>query len=369
MKLLSICGTRPEAVKMAPVLLALELEPFLETRLCITGQHRDLLRSALDFFSLIPDYELDAMAGGRGLNELAARLVARIDPVLADAHPDRVIVQGDTTTALAGALAAFHRGIPVAHVEAGLRTYCAAAPFPEEANRRAIALLADIHFAPTAQAKANLMAERLRGEVFVTGNTGIDALRLGRAAIGEELPLPRGDKKLVLVTCHRRETFGLPFAGICTALESLARRRDIDILFPRHPNPECAIRPAGLRPLPALDLPDFLRLLLRADLVVTDSGGVQEEAVALAKPVIVLRDATERPEAVNAGAAVLAGTDPRTILDAAEACLDGSLSLNRACDVYGDGHAAGRIVDALLGRPVAEFAPLSAARDRVRQIG
>jgi UDP-N-acetylglucosamine 2-epimerase (non-hydrolysing) len=367
-KLLSVFGTRPEAVKMAPVLLALDLEPFVQSQVCVTGQHRALLDQVLDFYSIVPDFDLDAMAPGQSLNALAARLVERLDAVLEEVRPDRVIVQGDTTTALAGALAAFHRSIPVAHVEAGLRTYCAAAPFPEEANRRAIALLADMHFAPTAAAGANLVAERLRGEVFVTGNSGVDALHLALAAIGAD---PRaagggGARKLILVTCHRRESFGAPFAAICAALERLDRRPDVEIAFPRHPNPALAGRPSGLRDLPPLDLPDFLRLMLRADLILTDSGGVQEEAITLGKPVIVLRDATERPE----GGAMLAGSDADRIVRAAEAHLDAGGDPPEPSLAYGDGRAAERIVNALLGRPVEEFAAAaSPARDGLRQIG
>lgn len=236
------------------------------------------------------------MEQGQGLNPLLARLVGRLDAVLDEVRPDRVIVQGDTTSALAGALAAFHRSIPVAHVEAGLRTYCAAAPFPEEANRRAIALLADMHFAPTPAAKANLVAERLRAEVFVTGNTGVDALDLALAAIGDDRPAAGSGKKLIL----------------------------------------------------------------------TDSGGVQEEAITLGKPVIVLRAATERLE----GGAVLAGTDADRIVQAAEAHLDGSVEPAEPSSAYGDGRAAWRIVNALLGRPVEEFVPVaSPARDGLRQIG
>lgn len=365
MKLLSVFGTRPEAVKMAPILLALDVEPLVQSQVCVTGQHRALLDQVLGFFSIVPDFDLDAMAPGQGLNPLAARLIERIDAVLEEVRPDRVIVQGDTTSALAGALAAFHRSIPVAHVEAGLRTYCAAAPFPEEANRRAIALLADMHFAPTPAAKANLVAERLRGEVFVTGNSGIDALKLALAAIG---PAPRpvaSGRKLILVTCHRRESFGAPFAAICAALERLDQRPDVEISFPRHPNPALAGRPAGPRDLPPLDLPDFLRLMLRADLILTDSGGVQEEAVTLGKPVVVLRDATERPE----GGAMLAGSDADRIVHAAEAHLDGIAEPARPSQAYGDGRAAERIVNALLGRPVEEFVPGIGARDGLRQIG
>src|ERR1043165_5114373 len=274
MKLLSIFGTRPEAVKLAPVLLALDGEAGILSQVCITGQHRELIDPVLDFFCIAPDYDLAAMQPGQTLNRLAALLLERLDPILEQARPDRVLVQGDTTSAFAAALAAFHRGIPVAHVEAGLRTYRPAAPFPEEANRRAIALIADLHFAPTAAAQANLAAERLHGEVHVTGNSGLDALRLVVGQIGAPPPAA-GARKLLLVTCHRRESFGAPFAGIAAALERLAARGDVEIVFPRHPNPAIGAAPASTRALPPLALPDFVRLMQRADLILTDSGGVE----------------------------------------------------------------------------------------------
>jgi UDP-N-acetylglucosamine 2-epimerase (non-hydrolysing) len=322
----------------------------------------------LDYFSIVPDFDLGAMEPGQGLNLLVARLLSGIDSILEEVKPDRVIVQGDTSSALVGAWAAFHRGIPVAHVEAGLRTYCMTAPFPEEVNRRKIALISDLHFTPTPAAKANLMTERLRGEVFVTGNTGIDALKLVLARLGEEETPTEPRRKTILVTCHRRESFGTPFASICAALERLGQREDIEILFPRHPNPALDGVAGGLRNLPPQTLPDFVRLMRRADLILTDSGGIQEEAATLGKPVVVLRDGTERPEGLSAGAAILAGSDPDRIIRAAEEILDRAAHPGRPSDLYGDGFAARRIVDALLGRPVDEFTPDIPARDRVLQI-
>jgi UDP-N-acetylglucosamine 2-epimerase (non-hydrolysing) len=369
MKLLSIFGTRPEAVKIAPILLALDFELFVESTVCVTGQHRDLLDPVLDYFSVVPNFDLGAMKPGQSLNALLARLIAGIDAVLDEVRPDRVLVQGDTTSALAGAWSAFQRGIPVAHVEAGLRTYCMTAPFPEEVNRRAIALMSDLHFAPTPGAKANLMAERLKGEVFVTGNTGIDALKLVLARLGEEEPAAGPGRKTVLVTCHRRESFGLPFASICTALERLGGRGDVDILFPSHPNPALDAAAGGLRNLPPQSFPDFVRLMRRADLILTDSGGIQEEAASLGRPVVVLREGTERPEGVAAGAVILAGSDPDRIVRAAEDVLDRGVRPGGPSEIYGDGHAARRIVDALLGRTVEEFAPVIPARDRMPQFG
>ena len=372
MKLLFVFGTRPEAVKLAPVLRTLKSEPAIETRVCVTGQHRDLLDQVLDFFSIEPDFDLDLMEADQALNPLVARLVERLDPILAEAKPDRVVVQGDTSSALAAALAAFHRGVPVAHVEAGLRTYRADQPFPEEYNRRAIGLIADLHFAPTRAARDNLVAEQLRGDVFVTGNSGVDALDLVLARLEADaalwwrvdaaLPMIEEGRKLVAVTAHRRESFGAPFGEICGALARLAERPDVEILFPLHPNPELRAPAedalgglAHVHLLPPLDLPAFVGLMQRAQLILTDSGGVQEEAVALGKPVLVMRDVTERPEGVAAGAAILVGTDAGRILEAAEAQLEAPES-HRQSQIYGDGRASERIVAALLGRPVDEFA-------------
>lgn len=360
MRLLSIFGTRPEAVKMAPILRALAAEPGIDSRVCVTGQHRELLDGVLTVFGIVPDMDLDLMERGQTLSGLLARSVERIDAVLAEEAPDRILVQGDTTTAYAAALAAHHRRIPVAHVEAGLRTY-AAHPWPEEANRRGIALLADLHFAPTPGAAANLAAERIAGRVVVTGNSGIDALHL----IVAQLPLESasGGRRQVLVTGHRRESFGAPFQAICAALRAIAQRGDVDILYPVHPNPN-VLGPvtaalggiAGIRLVPPLDLAPFVAAMRRADLILTDSGGVQEEAVTLGKPILVLRETTERPEGVAAGLARLVGTDPARIVAEANALLDNPPPL-RPSALYGDGRAAARIVDALLGREVDGFLP------------
>lgn len=373
MDFLTVLGTRPEAVKLSPLLKTLQFAPDVRSHICVTGQHRDLTRPILDFFALEADFDLEVMAPQQALNPLTARLIERLDPLLVKLAPDRVIVQGDTTTALAAAVAAFHRRIPVAHVEAGLRTYRGASPWPEEYNRRAIALIADLHFAPTRGARDNLAAERLNGEVFVTGNSGIDALamvlaRLDRdpelAAGAEALLPPRVDERReVLVTAHRRESFGVPFEAVCAALAALAERDDVEILFPLHANPRlrmAAEQALGGRPrirlLPPLPLAAFVRLLQRVHLVLTDSGGVQEEAVTLGKNVLVLRDATERPEGIEAGAALRVGTDPARILHAAERLLDAAPAQETRSHVYGDGRAAERIAAGLLGREVEEFA-------------
>jgi UDP-N-acetylglucosamine 2-epimerase (non-hydrolysing) len=384
--LLTVFGTRPEAVKLAPLLKTLKSERNVQSYVCATGQHRDLTRSVLDFFSLRADFDLEVMAPQQALNALTARLVDRLDPILVKLAPDRVIVQGDTSTAMAAALAAFHRRIPVAHIEAGLRTYRSATPWPEEYNRRAIGLIADLHFAPTRGARDNLAAERLSGEVFVTGNSGIDALdmvldRLAReprlAAAVEASLQPRVDERQeVLVTAHRRESFGAPFQAICSSLAGLAQREDVEILFPLHPNPQLRRAAeqalAGLpriRLLPPLDLPCFVRLMQRARLILTDSGGVQEEAVTLGKSVLVLRDATERPEGIEAGAALRVGTDPARIPHAAERLLDARPAPETRSHVYGDGHAAARIAAGLLGREVDEFARNWPRIEGLRRIG
>lgn len=377
MRLLTVFGTRPEAIKLAPVLRALAAEPTIESIACVTGQHRELLDQALTIFGIEPDHDLKLMEPEQGLNALASRAVSAIDRLIDEVRPDRVLVQGDTSTALAAALAAYHRRIPVAHVEAGLRTYVPGSPWPEEVNRRAIALMSDLHFAPTPAARDNLCAERLHGDVFVTGNTGIDALYLVmdrlerdeefRSAAEGALPAVQADRKLVVVTGHRRESLGAPFADICRALAALSQREDIEIVYPLHPNP--AVRGpaeqalAGLpriRLLEPLAYPSFLRLMQRADLIVTDSGGVQEEAVALARPVLVTREVTERAEAVSAGAARIVGASGERLLRQMTALLDDpepAARFARRSGTYGDGLASKRIIDALLGRGVDEFVP------------
>lgn len=386
MKFLAVFGTRPEAVKIAPVIKTLQRESSIETWLCVTGQHRELLDPTLDFFSLRPDFDLQVMTPQQALNPLVARLIDRLDPILVRAAPDRVIVQGDTTTALAAALAAFHRGIKVAHVEAGLRTYRGDQPFPEEYNRRAIGLIADLHFAPTRAARDNLLAERLGGAIHVTGNSGIDALDLVlarlesdaalRAEVDAGLPRLPPERMPILVTAHRRESLGAPFQAICAALAELAERPDVGILFPLHPHPvlraaaETALRGLpNVHLLPPLGLPHFVRLMQRARLILTDSGGVQEEAVALGKSLLVLRDATERPEGIEAGAALRVGTDPARILHAAAQLLAAPPAPEVRSHLYGDGRAAERIAAGLLGRPVEEFARDWPRIESMRRIG
>ncbi len=366
---------------MAPVVAALEGAPGIVSRICTTGQHREMLDQVLKVFGIRPDHDLGLMRPGQGLNGLTARLFEAIDPILIAEAPDRVLVHGDTTTALAAALAAFHRQIPVGHVEAGLRTGDLARPWPEEANRRVIDAVADQLFAPTARAERNLLAEALGPrEIHVTGNTVIDALGLASARLATEddpeiarlRALRAPGRRLVLVTGHRRENFGLGFAGICDALAALAARDDVQIVFPVHLNPRVRepvetalghLPGEALRLLPPLDYLPFVWLLNEAHLVLTDSGGVQEEAPSLGKPVLVMRDVTERPEAVEAGTARLVGTDARRIVGAVTALLDDPAEharIARIANPYGDGRAADRIVAAIQGTPIAGFAPVPA---------
>jgi UDP-N-acetylglucosamine 2-epimerase (non-hydrolysing) len=372
-KFLIVVGTRPEAIKMAPLVLALRREPSVEALLLVTGQHRDMTAPALAAFGLVADLDLDLMTPDQGLNDFAARALLALDGAIADQAPDRLLVQGDTTSALAAAFAAFHRRVPVGHVEAGLRTRDPACPFPEEINRRTIDGLADMLFAPTPGARSALEAEAVTGTIFVTGNTAIDALQLMTSRLEEDaelraeadsaLPAVAPGRKLIAVTGHRRESFGAGLRGICEALATLARRDGIDIVYPVHLNPavrepvSAALGEVDHIHLAApLDYPATIRLLQRADLILTDSGGIQEEAPTLGTPVLVLRDTTERPEAVAAGLARMVGTDPERIVREAEAALDRPPAPFRP-NPYGDGRASERIVDALLGRPVAEFEP------------
>jgi UDP-N-acetylglucosamine 2-epimerase (non-hydrolysing) len=374
-KVLSIFGTRPEAIKMAPLVKALAAESGVHSMICVTGQHQSMLRQVLDLFDLKPDFTLDVMKPHQSLNTLTAALYDAIDPVLEMTQPDRVLVHGDTTSAMVAAMAAFHRRIPVGHVEAGLRTGDIRSPWPEEMNRRCIDLGADLLFAPTFESRTNLLGERLQGRSFVTGNTVIDALQLTAKRIEEDSEL-RGrldsqfsfikpDRKVLLVTGHRRENFGDGFLNICKALRQLAKRSDIQIVYPVHLNPNVQgpvnEHLAGLdnvHLIEPLDYLAFVRLMQRAHVILTDSGGVQEEAPSLGKPVLVMRDVTERPEAVNAGTVRLVGTSPESIVGGVTALYDDQLLWRRASQAanpYGDGKASSRIVDVLLGRPMHEF--------------
>lgn len=377
MRILSIFGTRPEAIKMAPLVAALRREPQLHSALCITGQHREMLAQVMALFDLHADHELDVMRPNQTLNGLFARLLSAVDAVLDVEKPDCVLVHGDTTTAAAAAMAAFHRGIAVGHVEAGLRSGNVHSPFPEEMNRRLVDSMSTWLFAPTPASRDSALQEKVSGRVWVTGNTVIDALNATLArldadpaqgcALTERYRWLDASRKLVLVTGHRRENFGEGFRNICAALQALAQRSDVQIVYPVHLNPNVqGVVQETLAGLPnvhliaPLDYVDFVWLMRRAYLILTDSGGVQEEAPALGKPVLVMRDVTERPEAVAAGTVRLVGTSRERIVAEATRLLDDTAlhaAFSRKGNPYGDGHACKRIVDALCERPFAEFSP------------
>lgn len=348
-RILIVFGTRPEAIKLFPVVHALRDRLGVALRTCFTGQHRELAEPVLRFAGITPDHDLNLMQPGETLSQSLARMVAALDPVIACERPDWVVVQGDTLSAKAAALAAHLQGIRVAHVEAGLRTGDLRAPWPEEGNRRVISAVADLHFAPTEAAAAALGGE---ASVHITGNTVIDALYWAKERIPADAPGPADSKRLILVTAHRRESFGAGMAGIAEALTRLAARPDVTFAFPRHANPEARQPMDRLEGVPNISLldplgyPEFVRLLCRAELVLTDSGGLQEEAPALGKPVLVMRDVTERPEGVEAGTARLVGTDPDRIVAVVSELLDNPAryaEMARAHNPYGDGKAADRI--------------------------
>lgn len=361
-RVLLVIGTRPEAIKLAPVLRALKMRPTEFTPIiCSTGQHREMLDPVFELFGIVPDVDLRVMTHNQDLAGLTAQVLAGIDGVLARERPDIVLVQGDTTSVFVGALAAFYRHIPVGHVEAGLRTWNRRAPFPEEVNRTLVGHLADIHFAPTERARQNLLREGIRPEtIHVTGNTGIDALLdvASRPEAPGGYPWSAHTGPLVTITAHRRESFGDGFSRICQALLRLAQaRRNTLFVYPVHRNPnvkgpverELAGVPnlMLIEPMPYLP---FCHLLKRSTLILTDSGGIQEEAPSLGKPVLVLRDTTERPEAVEAGTALLVGTDVERIVSQTTRLLDSPEERERMTGVanpFGDGRASIRIADLL----------------------
>lgn len=361
---------------MAPVVKALSREPGIEAQVCITGQHREMIAPVLELFGIAPDYDLAIMSADQSLNGIVSRVIGGLDEVIERAQPDRILVHGDTATAMAAALAGFQRKIPVAHVEAGLRTYDLTSPWPEEMNRRVVDLTSDLLFAPTRLSRDNLTRERLSGRVVVTGNTVIDALRMVtamldrspqlRARLDGQHPEIGVDRRVVLVTGHRRENFGDGVRGICAALIALSKRSDIDIVYPVHLNPnvrgpvtELLAGRRNIHLIPPQSYLGFVRLMQRAHLILTDSGGVQEEAPSLDKPVLVMRDVTERPEALQAGTARLVGTDAARITEEVGQLLDDDSAyraVSRLANPYGDGDAAERIVSVLMGRTIREFA-------------
>ena len=369
LRVLSIFGTRPEAVKMAPVVQALAGAAQIDSRVCVTAQHREMLDQVLSIFRIKPDYDLDLMRPNQSLAGLTAEIIENLDPVLADEAPDWVLVQGDTTTVMCAALAAFYRGIKVGHVEAGLRTGDKHQPFPEEINRRIAGTIADLHFAPTELSRQNLLHEGIEDwRIRVTGNPAIDALhQISKMDVPPQVntwlqgwQIASGQKRLILVTAHRRENFGQPIESICAALQQLARRYagTVQIVYPVHLNPyiqEPVYRLLGEEPnihlLPPVDYLPLVHLMKAATLVLTDSGGIQEEATGLGKPTLVLREKTERPEGVQAGVLKLVGTDTDKIVHEASTLLDDPqayTAMAHAANPFGDGHAAEKIVKALL---------------------
>ncbi|MBJ3785059.1 non-hydrolyzing UDP-N-acetylglucosamine 2-epimerase [Devosia sediminis] len=368
MRILIIFGTRPEAIKMAPVVRALKADPDFECFVCVTGQHREMLDQVLKLFELDADYDLDIMRPGQDLFSITTRILEGVGDVVRKVRPDRILVHGDTTTTLAASLAAYYERVPIGHVEAGLRTGDIYSPWPEEVNRKVTTAIADLHLAPTAAARQNLLAESVpENRIVVTGNTVIDALqwvvkRLDvdkdlQDQVNSELPALDPTRRLILVTGHRRESFGSKFEAICLALAELAKRDDVEIVYPVHLNPnvqEPVRRLLGevtkIHLVAPLDYLPFVALMKRSYMILTDSGGIQEEGPSLGKPVLVMRDTTERPEAVAAGTVRLTGTDTAAIVANVTELLDSTVAYEKMSlsqGPYGDGTAASRIVEAL----------------------
>ena len=368
MKIMLVFGTRPEAIKMAPLVHVLKADPAIDVKVCVTAQHRQMLDQVLELFDIQPDFDLNLMKAGQDLTDITSSVLIGLRDVFNQWRPDRILVHGDTTTTLAATMAAFYAKIPVAHVEAGLRTGNLYSPWPEEMNRKVTGAIADSHFAPTPSSRQNLLREGVEEkQIHVTGNTVIDALyrvveKLGSdtelcAKAHASLPALPVDKKLILVTGHRRENFGQGFENICQALKTISEREDVVVVYPVHLNPnvqEPVRRILGDAPNVMLIAPQdylpFIALMQKAYLILTDSGGIQEEAPSLGKPVLVMRDTTERPEAVEAGTVKLVGTDRDTIVNAAMKLLDDPESyqaMSKAQNPYGDGKACQRIAELL----------------------
>ena len=364
MKVMTIFGTRPEAIKMAPVVKELLKHPEIEVKVCLTAQHREMLDQVVDLFGLPVDYDLDVMKSGQSLYDITARVLRRLEKVLRTEKPDYVLVHGDTTTTFTAALAAFYQQIKVGHVEAGLRTGNLASPFPEEANRRLTGVLADLNFAPTETAKNNLIRENKKKEnIFVVGNTVIDALlstvKENYRFADKEIEEIEAHKRVILVTTHRRENLGAPMHHVYKALRRLVETvPHTEVVFPVHRNP--LVREAveeelegvpGIHLVEPMEYEPFTNLMARSSIVLTDSGGIQEEAPSLGKPVLVLRDTTERPEAIEAGTVKLVGTDENLIYETAYRLLTDKKAydaMSEAVNPYGDGKASERIVETLL---------------------
>ena len=368
MKIMVIAGTRPEAIKVAPIVIELKKRPQIYTLLCNSGQHKQMLDEVFADFKLVPDIALNVMSDNQSLASLTARLFKSFDRILEKEKPDLIVVQGDTTTVMVAAMCAYYRGIKIAHIEAGLRSFNKHAPFPEEVNRQIVTRIADLHFAPTRNAYANLIREGIDPDyAFVTGNTVIDSLmRAKELSLGKDEYLDStvkhaiaDGKRIVLITAHRRENFGKGFDEICNAINSLANKyEDCLFVFPVHLNPNVQVPVKNLLKntprvylMPPLSYFQFQALLRSSYLVLTDSGGLQEEAPALCKPVLIMRDVTERPEGVKTGCARLVGTKKQSIVDGVSLlldCEDEYIKMTSAQNPYGHGHSAERIVDAIL---------------------
>jgi len=368
MKIMVIAGTRPEAIKVAPIVIELKKRPQIYTLLCNSGQHKQMLDEVFADFKLVPDIALNVMSDNQSLASLTARLFESFDRILEKEKPDLIVVQGDTTTVMVAAMCAYYRGIKIAHIEAGLRSFNKHAPFPEEVNRQIVTRIADLHFAPTRNAYANLIREGIDPDyAFVTGNTVIDSLmRAKELSLGKDEYLDStvkhaiaDGKRIVLITAHRRENFGKGFDEICNAINSLANKyEDCLFVFPVHLNPNVQVPVKNLLKntprvylMPPLSYFQFQALLRSSYLVLTDSGGLQEEAPALCKPVLIMRDVTERPEGVKTGCARLVGVKKQSIVDGVSLlldCEDEYIKMTSAQNPYGHGHSAERIVDAIL---------------------
>jgi len=370
-KILQVFGTRPEAIKMAPVILAFDAAPDIENKVCITAQHREMLDQVLNFFEINVDFDLNIMQASQGLGDVTSRILTGLQPILEQEKPDLVLVHGDTNTTMSTSLSAFYAKVRIGHVEAGLRTHDLQSPWPEEANRLITDCLSELCFAPTARSAENLRLENIAdSKIIVTGNTVVDALFIARnkilndpvmqTSLDERFSFLDPSKKLILVTGHRRESFGRGFENICAALADISKREDAEILYPVHLNPnvkEPVYRvlsgQENIHLIEPQDYPAFVYLMDRSYLILTDSGGVQEEAPSLGKPVLVMRDTTERPEAVAAGTVVLVGTDTKKIVRECNRLLDESghyRKMAEAHNPYGDGTAAQKILEAVRGR-------------------
>ena len=362
-KVMSIFGTRPETIKMAPVVHELEKREEIESIVCVTAQHREMLDQVLKALKVKPDYDLNIMKQGQTLSDFTTRALKGLEDVIKEVKPDIILVHGDTTTTFAGALAAFYQQVAVGHVEAGLRTYNKYSPFPEEMNRQFVGIVSDMNFAPTERSKNNLLREGKKEEtIYVTGNTAIDALNLTvDEEYSDEITEWIGDDRLIVLTAHRRENLGEPMYRMFKAIRRIIDKYDdVKMVYPVHLNP-LVVKAANevfgdsekIKLIKPLEVVEFHNLLSRSYLILTDSGGIQEEAPSLGKPVIVLRDTTERPEGIDAGTLKLAGTEEETIYQMVDELLSDSMEyekMSKASNPYGDGHASERIVDAIIAK-------------------